>query len=402
MVRILVGCFLFFMSATIYAADFETIIVASSEPVPAGERLEIEIVFINSGDRTIQAEVKGPLHCRLISIQGTFEEILVPLFTRSQPAIVIPANGFLKKAYSFIVPESLEGYVSIELVQFSSNRVLFYAQKIDDEPEMADSEIPASTDTFEQIQTLFQADFPYLPAYEPTYFDVGIDPENSKFQFSFKYRLFGPKYAWAKTHPWLTGFHFGYTQTSLWDLQAESKPFEDTSYKPELFYLSQNINLDVSWLSFFCIQTGLQHESNGKGGTDSRSTNHLYVRPIFAFIMGDDYHLKVAPKAWLYVNNDNDTNSDLEDYRGYFDFSLKFGKQNGLVLGSNLRHGSEGGSMQVDLTCPLYKILFLDENQTLLSPNLYLHTQYFNGYAESLLNYNKKDHALRLGIAFVR
>ena len=200
----------------------------------------------------------------------------------------------------------------------------------------------------------------------------------------------------------LRWFHFGYTQTSLWDLQAESKPFEDTSYKPEIFYLSKNIKLDIPWFTFFCFQAGLQHESNGRDGIDSRSTNYLYVKPIFAFNVGSDYYLKVDPKVWLYVNNDNETNSDLEDYRGYFDLELKCGKQNSFVLGSNLRYGRKGGSMQVDATYPVYKMLFLDDNQDWINPNLYFHIQYFNGYAESLINYNEKSHAIRLGIAFVR
>ena len=106
------------------------------------------------------------------------------------------------------------------------------------------------------------------------------------------------------------------------------------------------------------------------------------------------------------MHNDDDTNPDLAAYRGYFDLGLKFGKSDSFVLGSNLRYGTKGGSMQLDGTYPLFrairKIFFLKEDQDSLNPNIYLHAQYYNGYAETLLNYNKKDHALRFGIAFVR
>ena len=35
----------------------------------------------------------------------------------------------------------------------------------------------------------------------------------------------------------------------------------------------------------------------------------------------------VAPKVWAYVANDSDTNPDLEQYRGYFDLELEFGRE---------------------------------------------------------------------------
>ena len=119
--------------------------------------------------------------------------------------------------------------------------------------------------------------------------------------------------------PWVTGFNLGYTQKSLWDLKSDSSPFEDTSYMPESFYLQDKIDLGVPWISAFGFQTGYQHESNGRDGDDSRSTNYLYFQPIMAFHLWDNYHLKIAPKAWLYVNNDDETNGDLDDYRGYYE-----------------------------------------------------------------------------------
>ena len=117
-----------------------------------------------------------------------------------------------------------------------------------------------------------------LSVYEPIYFLFGVDPglEESKFQLSLKYRLFNPAGWMAAKAAWLSGFHLGYTQRSIWDLKANSKPFDDTSYMPELFYLLPKIELNSARISAFGIQGGFQHESNGKGGEDSRSTNHFY------------------------------------------------------------------------------------------------------------------------------
>ncbi len=53
--------------------------------------------------------------------------------------------------------------------------------------------------------------------------DKKSNPEDSKFQVSFKYRFFNKKGTLAQKYPWVKGFRFGYTQTSFWDLKSESK-----------------------------------------------------------------------------------------------------------------------------------------------------------------------------------
>ena len=45
-----------------------------------------------------------------------------------------------------------------------------------------------------------------------------------------------------------------------------SAPFEDTSYKPELFFISPNLKNRPSWMHGLFFQTGFKHESNGLGG----------------------------------------------------------------------------------------------------------------------------------------
>ena len=50
--------------------------------------------------------------------------------------------------------------------------------------------------------------------------------------------------------------------------------------RPKVFYLLPKIDLGVDRMSAFGIQGGFQHESNGKSGEDSRSTNYLYMKPV--------------------------------------------------------------------------------------------------------------------------
>ena len=232
---------------------------------------------------------------------------------------------------------------------------------------------------FDSMFTLYQPYLDHVSAYQPMYFLVGTDPEKSKFQFSFKYRLVKPDSSLAERYRFMDGFHFAYTQTSYWDLKSSSMPFEDTSYKPELFHISPNINTGLSPRSGLFLQTGIKHESNGQGRDISRNTNFLYANPIFVFYNEKTtFGFLISPKAWVYVANNEDTNDDLPDYRGYFDLELKCGLADSLVVGTNLGWAKEGGSVQIDVTYPLNLI-------SAGISGLYLHVQYVNSLAESLL-----------------
>ncbi len=78
---------------------------------------------------------------------------------------------------------------------------------------------------------------------EPLYFVIGWrDGTNAKFQLSFKYRFVNPEGDVTQGVPFFSRVYFGYTQTSLWDLESDSKPFFDTSYRPSLFYRHERVH----------------------------------------------------------------------------------------------------------------------------------------------------------------
>lgn len=251
------------------------------------------------------------------------------------------------------------------------------------------------------IDDIFKLYQPYaknIYSYEPIYFLMGTDPEKSKFQLSLKYRPVQEGGSLVSKYPWTRGFHLAYTQTSFWNLSIDSKPFEDTSYKPEVFWISN------AWAGkteggknmWGFLQTGYQHESNGKGGEDSRSTNHLYMEPMFvAYDSSNSLGMMIAPRVWAYVENEDTSNRDLYRYRGHFELKTKFGMANSLVLGSTLRVAEKGVSVTADLTYPLSH--YLVENF-----GIYLHLQYVNALAENMLNYKERTEALRIGFSLVR
>lgn len=386
----------------VFAGQLETILVAPPDVQEAGQYADFTVYIHNSGKKPVRTEMPDQVICRLGHGDQSYEVTANAVDARIKETLFIREQGFVKVAYRIALPLSLEGAVRMDVPYFDGTSVLFAVSAAESPPEQAVADDKSSDKApigFQSLDSLFALYQPYLAnmaAYEPMYFLAGADPEDSKFQVSFRYRFFNTEGALAQEYPWVKGFNFAYTQTSFWDLASESKPFEDTSYKPELFFLSSNIDTGMLGVKRLFMQTGLQHESNGRGGELSRSTNFLYARPIFVlFNETNRLGLMVAPKIWTYVKNDDETNPDLEDYRGYFDLELQLGRAESFVLGSHLRWAEQGASVQCDLTYPLH--LFLFKNL-----DMYLQAQYFNGYAESLLNYTERTDAFRLGLAIVR
>ncbi|MGA2581863.1 MAG: phospholipase A [Tepidisphaeraceae bacterium] len=231
----------------------------------------------------------------------------------------------------------------------------------------------------------------HFAPYEPMYF---IGGGNIKYQFSLRYRFFdGPL---AVEHPWVKGFNFGYTQLSIWDVVQRSPAFYDTNYMPELFYYLENVSHLPPGMQLGA-QIGIGHESNGQGGSTERSLNIAFFRPIFTISSPSErYFISASPKMYVYISDLSD-NPDIQRYRGNADIRIAFGERDGLQLATLGRIGSSfnRGSLQFDLTYPLTNLLHG-------AMDMALDAQYFTGYGETLLTYNRTSSGLRFGIALVR
>lgn len=263
----------------------------------------------------------------------------------------------------------------------------------------------------------------HIFSYDPIYFAVG-DRErvNARFQFSFKYRVFeaGPP-GEDLVEQLVRGIHFGYTQQSIWDLESFSKPFYDSSYKPTLFILHERW-LDEEQSKWISLQFGAQHESNGKGGgpapvvpdtglaspteylkhpSDSRSLNSLYFAPKMRWISRGGWFAEVGLRAIAYFQIDE--NPDIATYRGHVEATVKAGRDRGLQLAAYVRGSPRGhGSAEFDLSWPATETPLL---RHIIPHSLggYAQIQYFNGYGESLLDYDvRREDQLRFGLMIVR
>jgi phospholipase A1 len=300
-------------------------------------------------------------------------------------SVIIGIINLSAPAWAFNKNQSYDFFLELDQAEISS----------DLQTNSFGSSAAQDVQTYDDMFSLYQPYLENISAYEPIYFLVGVDPSESRFQFSFKYRFLNPRFSVVKRYHWIQGFHLAYTQTSFWDLKSRSQPFKDTSYKPELFFLTPNLlKKDFGFGKIF-FQTGYQHESNGREAEFSRSTNYLYFKPLFIFFnKKNKFGLQIAPKIWAYVGNDDDTNPDLMDYRGYFDLEIKAGMTKNFVIKSHFRSAKKGSSIRLDLTYPL--------NNLFENIDLYFQIQYVNALAESLINYKERTRAVRLGFSIVR
>ena len=84
-----------------------------------------------------------------------------------------------------------------------------------------------------------------------------------------------------------------------------------------------------------------------------------------------------------------DDNPDIEDYLGYGDLQLVYRKGRNaysLLLRNNFSRTDNHGALKLNWSFPLYG-------------RLKGYVQYFNGYGESLIDYNHKQQSFGLGVS---
>lgn len=231
-----------------------------------------------------------------------------------------------------------------------------------------------------------------LSVNEPIYFLLGGSRDfTARFQLSFKYRIFDEHTRLVRTLPPIGGLYLAYTQTSLWDLSEESMPFEDTSYRPSVFWLYDSGRRGLLPRE---LRLGYEHESNGQGELTSRSIDTLIFQPRWETAV-NGRKLELAPKLLLYLQDKG--NPDIKDYRGDVAWIARYGRETSWIWHGQFRYGRGGhATAQLDISYPLRAPL-------LARSGAFFHVQLLHGYGETLLNYN--EHVglrLWLGLSLVR
>ena len=347
--------------ATAHALGPEWLIVSPDGKAEAGQRFDLMLV---SPGEPFPDEIS-------VLVRIDVSEVLVKMRGAG------PAEG-TRRIYSGIMPAGASGAVSVQLSGAGSNTVVLAVLRRDEVQR-----VTARPSSVEEAP---------LSEDEPVYFVLGARGGwNARFQLSFKYRLFDPGSGYGAQRPWLSSFYFGYTQNSLWDLESASKPFRDTSYRPALFWKWERAD-DRTWID--AARLGIEHESNGRGDVDSRSINTVFLRPEWRWRGAGGRLLEFTPKVYKYLTRDE--NPDIADFRGHVDWRVRYDSGGQWIATALARLGNKGhGSLLFDLSRRTRDVR--------VGPlSGYLHLQIFDGYGETIVDYNVRRKAqFRIGLAIV-
>jgi len=205
--------------------------------------------------------------------------------------------------------------------------------------------------------------------------------EEVQFQISFKVKL------WEDVLGRDLDLWAAYTQRSFWQLYDfdGSSPFRETDFEPELL-LNVRTDYRILGLRGRFVTIGFNHQSNGRGEPLSRSWNRVvadagFERGNFALVLRGWYRIPETGQ--------DDDNPGIERHIGYGEAELFWflrGNRLGILWRNNLRTGGNRGAIQLTASFPLLRRV-----------SGYL--LYYNGYGESLLDYNVSSN--RFGIGFV-
>ncbi|MCT7357910.1 phospholipase A [Thalassolituus pacificus] len=213
--------------------------------------------------------------------------------------------------------------------------------------------------------------------------EAGNDHLEAVFQLSIKYRL--SEGLLGK----FSSVDVAYTNRSFWQAYNSdiSRPFRETNHEPELIFSWQPQN---KWVDYFSL--AINHQSNGQTSSMSRSWNRVIAQVASVSSTGIYstriwWRLPEESKADPFDPADND-NPDIDDYMGNGEFTYIYvmGNHNiSTMLRNNLNPDKNRGAIEVGWTFPLNR-------------KIKGFVQYFNGYGESLIDYNRYQERIGVGI----
>lgn len=192
------------------------------------------------------------------------------------------------------------------------------------------------------------------------------------------------------------GLYFGFTLKAFWQLYNKriSAPFRETNYRPEIYYQAP---LDYRFMDGgFFGRLGFEHESNGRSQYLSRSWNRIYAglgyqRENWIIYVQPWYRLPESEKEEDGDPNTpppakGDDNPDINDFMGHYEFFAVY-THNNFEVSSRIRQNfSTGkGALELGFSFPMYH-------------RLKGYVQFFNGYGESLIDYDHSVQRIGIGI----
>jgi len=183
-------------------------------------------------------------------------------------------------------------------------------------------------------------------------------------------------------------YSFGYTQRSWWQLYSESAFFRESNYQPEFFVKIPTYTfLDNTPIKGFKV--ALVHQSNGRGGEYERSWNRVSFSTFL-----QTKNLITELELWNRLPDNIDYNPDLIDYLGNGQLKFMFPYEKHLFK-LTLRSNPSLHKSSAEFTYS-HPLPAREEN------DLFLYIKTFNGYGESLIDYNHNVNKISIGVSISR
>jgi phospholipase A1 len=226
---------------------------------------------------------------------------------------------------------------------------------------------------------------PYFTLYKDNYFIFGpsIGPKATKENTNVKFQISVRQKLTKSTLPGGTYLYLCYTQKVFWNILEKSLPMTDLNFNPGIG-LAKPVFKNGKYIGKFILQ--LEHESNGRDSIESRSWNRLSL--------GGDVlitnNFLVHAKVWIpYV--DGEHNKDLLKYVGIMQAGVELTSDDRRWKGSLLLTKRKTWRLDFNTVAEI-------SWQFSRNADWNLFVQYYNGYGEGLLDYNKFSSHLRAGV----
>jgi len=227
---------------------------------------------------------------------------------------------------------------------------------------------------------------PY-PSYKP---GIEYDQKEAELQVSLKLKVYENLFDLNEV------YYLSYTHHAFWQIYIDSSPFRESIYNPEGFVIFP-ISDRKSWFHMRSFKFAIAHMSNGQPNTSeiegfngfnlSKSINYFYATARFqhATLLTDITLMAPFPGSANLSDN-----PDIMKYLGYT--KVKFTYFSNKSMYSLMIRGNEAslkGAIEVKYSYPLYA-------------DTYLYAKIFQGYGESLIDYNREVTKFSIGFSFSR
>lgn len=181
-------------------------------------------------------------------------------------------------------------------------------------------------------------------------------------------------------------FWIAYTMRAFWQAYngENSRPFRETNHEPEFIWETKS---SLDWFGFDNVfnQVSLNHQSNGRSGDFSRSWNRIMFTSAW-----ERKKMSLVASYWERLRNESslDENPGIETYIGNVQLvgSYAFTPRHRATL--MLRGNPVEGKGATELTWS-FPLLGTQKIRGMV--------KYFDGYGESLLDYDSRTRSIGLG-----